>query len=66
MLRSASKNFQSVTVVIDPADYNMIIDTMRKNNGEISAEINLKLAYKVFRTTSEYDKMIAEYLKDQL
>lgn len=66
MLRSASKNFQSVTVVIDPADYNMIIDTMRKNNGELSAEINLKLAYKVFRTTSEYDKMIADYLKDQL
>lgn len=66
MLRSASKNFQSVTVVIDPADYNMVIETMKKNNGEISAEINLKLAYKVFRTTSEYDKMIADYLKDQL
>ena len=30
MLRSASKNFQSVTVVIDPADYPMIIETMKK------------------------------------
>ncbi|NLV66255.1 MAG: IMP cyclohydrolase [Spirochaetes bacterium] len=66
MLRSASKNFQSVTVVIDPADYPMIIETMKKNNGEVSAEINLKLAYKVFKTTSEYDKMISDYLKDQL
>lgn len=66
MLRSASKNFQNVTVVIDPADYPMIIETMKKNNGEVSAEINLKLAYKVFKTTSEYDKMISDYLKDQL
>lgn len=66
MLRSASKNFQSVTVVIDPADYPMIIETMKKNNGEVSAEINLKLAYKVFKTTSDYDRMISDYLKDQL
>lgn len=66
MLRSASKNFQSVTVVIDPADYSMIVEFMKKNNGEVSAEINLKLAYKVFKTTSEYDKMISDYLKDQL
>lgn len=66
MLRSASKNFQSVTVVIDPVDYPMIIETMKKNNGEVSAEINLKLAYKVFKTTSEYDRMISDYLKEQL
>ena len=66
MLRSASKNFQSVTVVIDPADYSFIIDTMKKNNGEVGAELNLKLAYKVFKTTSEYDKMISDYLKDKI
>jgi len=66
MLRSASKNFQSVTVVIDPADYPVVIDAMKKNKGEVGAELNLKLAYKVFRTTSEYDRMIADYLKDKI
>jgi phosphoribosylaminoimidazolecarboxamide formyltransferase/IMP cyclohydrolase len=66
MLRSASKNFLSVTVVIDPSDYDMVIDTMKKNNGEVGAELNLKLAYKVFKTTSEYDKMISDYLREQL
>ena len=66
MLRSASKNFQSVTVVIDPADYSVIIDTMKKNNGEVGADLNLKLAQKVYSTTSEYDKMIADYLKDKI
>ena len=66
MLRSASKNFQSVTVVIDPADYPVIINTMKQNNGEIDPGLNLKLAYKVFKTTSEYDKMISDYLKDKI
>jgi phosphoribosylaminoimidazolecarboxamide formyltransferase/IMP cyclohydrolase len=53
-------------VVIDPSDYDMVIDTMKKNNGEVGAELNLKLAYKVFKTTSEYDKMISDYLREQL
>ena len=66
MLRSASKNFQTVTVVIDPADYPVVIETMKKNNGEVGADLNLRLAYKVFRTTSEYDKMIADYLKEKI
>lgn len=66
MLRSASKNFQSVTVVIDPADYSVVIETMKKNNGEIGSDLNLKLAQKVYKTTSEYDKMIADYLKDKI
>lgn len=66
MLRSAAKNFQSVTVVTDPADYSQVIEFMKKNNGEVSAEFNLKLAYKVFKATSEYDKMISDYLEDKI
>ncbi len=65
MLRSAAKNFQSVTVVIDPADYKTVLDDMRKSNGEVSLKTNLKLAYKVFKTTSEYDKMISDYLNNK-
>ena len=66
MLRSAAKNYESVSVLIDPSDYQSIIAEMKKNNGEISEKTNYRLAVKVFNKTSEYDKMIAEYLNDRL
>ena len=66
MLRSAAKNFQSVTVIIDPKDYEPVLSEMKKNNGEVSAKTNLNLAYKVYKTTSEYDKMIYDYLGNKL
>ncbi len=66
MLRSAAKNFQSVTVVTDPQDYKEIINEMQASNGEVSYETNLKLAYKVFKTTSQYDRMISTYLEDKI
>jgi len=66
MLRSAAKNFQSVTVVVDPVDYKTVLDEMKNNNGEVSYKTNLYLAYKVFKITSNYDKMILEYLSGQI
>ncbi len=65
MLRSAAKNNESVTVVIDPADYAVVLDEIRAR-GEVSKETNFRLAVKVFETTSAYDSMIAEYLKSKL
>lgn len=62
MLRSASKNFQDVAVIIDPADYGTIIGEMKDLNGELSYETRLELANKVFRHTSRYDGLIADYL----
>ncbi|MFC3885430.1 bifunctional phosphoribosylaminoimidazolecarboxamide formyltransferase/IMP cyclohydrolase [Bacillus songklensis] len=61
MLRSAAKNYQSVTVAVDPADYETII-TELKENGTVSFETNQRLAAKVFRHTAAYDALIAEYL----
>ncbi|MCP4135022.1 MAG: IMP cyclohydrolase [bacterium] len=66
MLRSAAKNFESVSVVIDPADYEAVLDDMKNNDGVVSKETNFKLAVKVFETTSGYDTMITDYLKDKL
>ncbi len=63
MLRSAAKNFESVTVVTDPADYEAVLDDMRKNNGVVSLETNYRLAVKVFEKTNRYDGLIADYLK---
>jgi len=66
MLRSAAKNFSHVSVVIDPDDYKHILEDMNNSNGEVSYKTNFKLAVKVYKSTSEYDAMIAAYLDEQI
>lgn len=63
LLRSAAKNFESVTVVIDSEDYPVILDDLKNHDGSISREMNIELAVKVFNKTSHYDRLISEYLK---
>ncbi|KAF1297684.1 bifunctional phosphoribosylaminoimidazolecarboxamide formyltransferase/IMP cyclohydrolase [Enterococcus sp. JM4C] len=63
MLRSAAKNFASVTVVVDPKDYEVVLAEL-KNDGETSSETRKKLAAKVFRHTAAYDALIASYLTE--
>jgi phosphoribosylaminoimidazolecarboxamide formyltransferase/IMP cyclohydrolase len=65
MLRSASKNYQSVTVVVDPADYQTVLDEMRDKKGETTLKLRERLAIKAFITTSEYDRAIATYLNEK-
>jgi len=62
MLRSAAKNNESVTVVTDSADYALVLQEMRENNGATKRETRLTLALKVFELTSRYDRAIATYL----
>src|SRR4030043_2276033 len=62
MLRSASKNFQDVAVIVDPSDYEKIIEEMKNLNGNPSFRTRLELAKKVFMHTSRYDTIIAGYL----
>ena len=62
MLRSASKNFQDVAVIVDPSDYEKILKEMKSPNGDLSYETRLELAKKVFRHTSEIRCIIADYL----
>lgn len=61
MLRSASKNYQSIPVICDPKDYPAIIQEL-KAQGETCPVTREFLAAKVFRHTARYDAMIAEYL----
>jgi len=63
MLRSASKNFKDVAVIVDPTDYNEILREMKDQKGDLSYKTRLELAKKVFKHTSRYDMIIAEYLK---
>lgn len=65
MLRAASKNYQDVTVIVDPADYEKILAEMNET-GDVSVKTKFRLAYKVFEHTSHYDTLIAKYLRDTL
>jgi phosphoribosylaminoimidazolecarboxamide formyltransferase / IMP cyclohydrolase len=62
MLRSAAKNHESVTVIVDPDDYQAVAAEMQASGGEVSVATNRRLAQKVFHTTAVYDGMIADWL----
>jgi phosphoribosylaminoimidazolecarboxamide formyltransferase/IMP cyclohydrolase len=61
MLRSAAKNHESVTVVVDPADYEMVAEQI-KATGYTTPEQRRKLAAKVFARTAAYDAAISAHL----
>lgn len=63
MLRSAAKNYDAVTVVVDAEDYDEVIEEI-KTDGKTSFETRQRLAAKVFRHTASYDSLIAQYLTD--
>ncbi|MEH7114908.1 bifunctional phosphoribosylaminoimidazolecarboxamide formyltransferase/IMP cyclohydrolase [Neobacillus niacini] len=63
MLRASAKNHQYVTVVVDPIDYNKVIEEL-KADGKTTLETRRKLAAKVFRHTAAYDALIAEYMTE--
>jgi phosphoribosylaminoimidazolecarboxamide formyltransferase/IMP cyclohydrolase len=62
MLRSAAKNYVSVTVVADPADYAAVLAEMKENNGDTTLGFRQNLAVKVFLRTSQYDAAITNFL----
>jgi len=64
MLRSAAKNFKSVTVVTDPRDYDKVAMEI-KSFGDTTYGTKYDLALKVFEHTSAYDTLIAGYLKKE-
>jgi phosphoribosylaminoimidazolecarboxamide formyltransferase/IMP cyclohydrolase len=63
MLRSAAKNFEDVTVLVDAADYPGVQEELQRNNGSISRETRARLARKVFATTAAYDSAISTTLQ---
>jgi phosphoribosylaminoimidazolecarboxamide formyltransferase/IMP cyclohydrolase len=61
MLRSAAKNHESVTVVVDPADYELVARQVAETGGT-TLELRRQLAAKVFARTAAYDRAIAAHL----
>ena len=64
MLRSAAKNYQDVAVVVDPRDYETVLNELKAEN-QVSLDTKFYLMQKVFMHTSNYDTMIADYLKKE-
>ncbi len=64
MLRSAAKNWNDVTVVCHPEDYDTVIAEIREH-GNTLKETRLALSAKAYTHTAEYDMMIATYMRKQ-
>ena len=64
MIRAASKNHESVVVVVDPADYDRVIASLKSD--KVSLEDRRRLAAKAYAHTASYDTAISAYLRTQL
>jgi AICAR transformylase/IMP cyclohydrolase PurH (only IMP cyclohydrolase domain in Aful) len=63
LLRASAKNFQDVTVIVDPADYAQVIAELQVE-GNTTPSTRFHLARKVFALTAAYDAAIAQWLYD--
>jgi len=64
MLRSAAKNFESVSVICNPERYKEILKELKANDLTLSRETLVSLAIEAFSHTSWYDSMIHDFLSD--
>ena len=60
MVRAAAKNYDYVTIVVNPGDYNRVLEELK--GGGISADTRFDLAVKAFEHTAYYDGKIANFL----
>lgn len=66
MIRSAAKNHESVTVVVNPADYDTVRESMQANDGATTVELRKQLAAKAYARTATYDAAIANWFMPQV
>lgn len=64
MIRSAAKNYESVIIIVDPADYDEVLQQLRDNT--LGSAARMKLAQKAYQHTASYDTAIARYLCDEV
>lgn len=64
MIRAAAKNHASISVIVNPSDYQSTIDELTANNGALSQQNRFNLARKSFEHTAQYDSAIAKYLNN--
>jgi phosphoribosylaminoimidazolecarboxamide formyltransferase/IMP cyclohydrolase len=62
LLRSAAKNFRSVSVVCRPSQYSEVLDELRRGGGKLSEPTRMRLAVEAFSETAYYDSVINQAL----
>jgi phosphoribosylaminoimidazolecarboxamide formyltransferase/IMP cyclohydrolase len=65
MIRAAAKNHHDVCVIVDPADYTELADTLRTHDGQLQRDYCFAMAKKAFAHTAQYDTTISHYLNQQ-
>jgi phosphoribosylaminoimidazolecarboxamide formyltransferase / IMP cyclohydrolase len=65
MLRAAAKNHESVSVVVDPADYGVLLEELATHEGCTTLTLRSQFAAKAFAHTARYDTMVASYLAER-
>ena len=65
LLRAAGKNYKYITPIIDIMDYKKLVKNLNKNNGATDISFRKKMAYKVFKQTAQYDKLISNWLNEK-
>ena len=66
MIRAAAKNHESVAVIVDPDDYDEIINEMNNNGLSLTKETLKKLAFKAFARTAAYDSIISNWISNEM
>ena len=62
MVRATAKNHAFVSIIVDPDDYQRVLEELHANDGLVTDATRFDLAVKAFEHTSNYDGMIANYL----
>ena len=62
MVRATAKNHAFVSIIVDPDDYQRVLEELNANDGIVTADTRFDLAVKAFEYTANYDGMIANYL----
>ena len=63
MLRAAAKTFERVAVVVDPADYARLVESLDREDAGLTLELRRQWAAKAFAHTAAYDAAITGYLE---
>ncbi len=62
MVRSAAKNFESVTIITSPEQYEAVAEQLESGSGELDRKTRFELAVAAFNRVAQYDDAISNYL----
>lgn len=66
MIRAAAKNHDSVTVIVEAADYDSVLAELKSNSGIVGSDLRRRLAAKAYARTAAYDAAIASWFSGEL